>query len=75
MLPPMGQAPWRVFNKPMERTAASPARYRRRASYPFQLRDPVSGRKVRARYLAHATEIEGCVAAWEIVAGPRPEPA
>ena len=59
----------------MERTSPSPVRYRRKASYPFQLRDPVNGRKVRARFLAHAKDIEGCVAAWEIVAGPRPEPA
>lgn len=41
----------------------------RRKSYPFQLRDPVSGRKVRARFLAQVKEIDGCVAAWEIVPG------
>ena len=39
----------------------------RRKAYPFQLRDPVNGRKVRARFLAHVKEIDGCVAAWEIV--------
>ena len=59
----------------MDRNPRAPARYRRKASYPFQLRDPVNGRKVRARFLAHLKDIEGCVAAWEIVGGPRPEPA
>ncbi len=47
----------------------------RRKAYPFQLRDPVNGRKVRARFLADVKEIEGCVAAWEIVTSGVTEPA
>ena len=46
-----------------------------KASYPFQLRDPVSGRKVRARFLANVKDIADCLAAWEIVAPARPEVA
>jgi len=47
----------------------------RRKTYPFQLRDPVNGRKVRARFLAQVKEIEGCVAAWEILTPARTETA
>ena len=45
-----------------------------RATYPFQLRDPVSGRKVRARFIAKLQDIADCCAAWEILAPARPEP-
>ena len=45
-----------------------------RVTYPFQLRDPVSGRKVRARFIAKLQDIAGCCAAWEILAPARPEP-
>ena len=43
-------------------------------SYPFRLRDPVSGRWVRARFIAQLNDIADCCAAWEIVAPARPEP-
>lgn len=49
--------------------------HRRAKSYPFQLRDPVNGRKVRARFIAHLKDIEDCFAAWEIVTPPRVEVA
>jgi hypothetical protein len=42
----------------------------RRATYPFRLRDPVSGIWVRARFLAKLPEIADCLAAWEIMAPP-----
>jgi hypothetical protein len=45
-----------------------------RASYPFRLRDPVTGRWVRARFIAKLKDIADCYAAWEIVAPARPEP-
>jgi hypothetical protein len=41
-------------------------------TYPFRLRDPVSGRFVRARFLAEVKEISDCFAAWEILAPARP---
>ena len=44
------------------------------ASYPFRLKDPVSGRYVRARFLAKVKDIAGCYAAWEIITPARPEP-
>ena len=44
-----------------------------RGTYPFQLRDPVSGRVVRARFIARIKDIADCCAAWEIVAPARPE--
>jgi len=44
-----------------------------RHSYPFRLRDPVSGRAVRARFLAKLKDITDCCAAWEIVAPAHPE--
>jgi len=43
------------------------------ATYPFRLRDPVSGRYVRARFIAKLWNIADCCAAWEIVAPARPE--
>ena len=43
------------------------------ATYPFRLRDPVSGRYVRARFIAKLKDIADCCAAWEIVAPARPE--
>ena len=46
----------------------------RHADYPFSLRDPVSGRKVRARFIAKLSDIADCCAAWEIVTPARPEP-
>ena len=45
-----------------------------RASYPFQLRDPVSGRCVRARFIAKLKDVADCCAAWEILAPARSEP-
>ena len=45
-----------------------------RHSYPFRLRDPVSGRAVRARFLAKLKDITDCYAAWEIVAPAHPDP-
>jgi len=44
------------------------------ASYPFRLQDPVSGRLVRARFLAKVKDISGCYAAWEIITPARTEP-
>lgn len=61
-------------NGAMDKTTHSPLR-RRRMAYPFQLRDPVDGRKVRARFLANVKEIDGCLSAWEIVGGLRAEPS
>ena len=43
------------------------------ATYPFQLRDPVSGRFVRARFIAKLKDIADCCAAWEILAPARTE--
>ena len=43
------------------------------ATYPFQLRDPVSGRCVRARFIAPLNDIADCCAAWEIVTPARSE--
>jgi hypothetical protein len=43
------------------------------ASYPFQLRDPVSGRFVSARFIAKLNDIADCCAAWEILAPARLE--
>ena len=62
----MGDALASRFNAAMDNNTNSSLRPRRKA-YPFQLRDPVNGRKVRARFLAHVKEIDGCMAAWEIV--------
>lgn len=45
-----------------------------RHAYPFKLRDPVSGRWVRARFLAKVKDVTDCYAAWEILAPPLPEP-
>ncbi len=42
----------------------------RRTSYPFELRDPVDGRRVRARVIAPLKDIGGCCAAWEILSSP-----
>ncbi|MFO1305310.1 MAG: hypothetical protein U1F54_16410 [Burkholderiales bacterium] len=44
----------------------------RRTQYPFELRDPVDGRRVRARFIARLKEIAGCCAAWEILSPPLP---
>ena len=44
------------------------------ATYPFRLQDPVSGRCVRARFIAKLKDITDCYAAWEIVTPPRSEP-
>ena len=43
------------------------------ATYPFRLRDPVSGRYFRARFISKLKDIADCYAAWEIVAPARPE--
>jgi len=49
-----------------------------RPTYPFRLRDPVSGRWMRARFIARLKDIADCCAAWEIVAPAgaerKPEP-
>ncbi len=39
----------------------------RRKAYPFQIKDPVTGARFGARFIAPDEEIEGRVAAWEIV--------
>jgi hypothetical protein len=44
-----------------------------RPTYPFRLRDPVSGRWMRARFIAKLKDIADCCAAWEIVAPPPPK--
>lgn len=41
-----------------------------RATYPFRLRDPVSGFWVRARFIAKLKDVADCCAAWEIVSPP-----
>ena len=41
-----------------------------RVTYPFRLRDPVSGIWVRARFIAKLKDVGDCLAAWEIVAPP-----
>lgn len=38
--------------------------------HPFQIKDPVSGVRVLARFIAPRQEIEDCLAAWEIVPMP-----
>ena len=44
-------------------------------SYPFLLKDPVSGRCVNARFLEKIKDIADCYAAWEIMAPPpKPKP-
>jgi hypothetical protein len=39
--------------------------------FPFRFRDPVSGKWVRARYVAQRDEIAGRYAAWEITGPPK----
>jgi hypothetical protein len=46
-----------------------------RKSHPFQIKDPVSGVRVLARFIAPRQEIEGCLAAWEIIPMPSLEGA
>ena len=43
-----------------------------RPTYPFRLRDPVTGRTVHARFIAGLQGISDCCAAWEIVAPAEP---
>ena len=38
--------------------------------YPFRFRDPVSGKWVRARYVAERHELEARYAEWEIIGPP-----
>jgi len=38
--------------------------------YPFRFRDPVSGKWVRARYVAERHEIAARYAEWEIIGSP-----
>jgi len=38
--------------------------------HPFQIKDPVTGIRVLARFIAPDDEIEGLCAAWEIVPMP-----
>jgi hypothetical protein len=54
--------------------AANKMRVTHAANYPFRLRDPVSGRWVRARFIAKLKDIAGCCAAWEIVPSAPSEP-
>jgi hypothetical protein len=39
----------------------------RRKTYPFQIKDPVTGVRFGARFIAPDEEIEGRVAGWEII--------
>jgi hypothetical protein len=41
-----------------------------RKAHPFQIKDPVSGVRVLARFIAPLQEIEGRLAAWEIIPMP-----
>ena len=43
--------------------------------HPFQIKDPVSGVRVLARFIAPNEEIEGRLAAWEIIPMPALEQA
>ena len=52
--------------------ASSPPRMNRTA-HPFQIKDPVSGVRVFASFIAKGLEIEDCLAAWEIVPMPTRE--
>ena len=52
--------------------AVSPSRMNRTA-HPFRIRDPVSGVRVLASFIAKELEIEDCLAAWEIVPMPTRE--
>jgi len=38
--------------------------------HPFQIKDPVSGVRVLASFIRTALDIEGCLAAWEIIPLP-----
>ena len=43
----------------------------KRNTYPFQIKDPVNGIRARARFIApREEEIEGRLAAWEILPLP-----
>jgi hypothetical protein len=44
-----------------------------RTAHPFQIKDPVSGVRVFASFIAKGLEIEDCLAAWEIVPMPTRE--
>ena len=46
-----------------------------RTAHPFQIKDPVSGVRVLASFIASGVEIEGRLAAWEIVPLPVREEA
>ena len=52
--------------------AVSPTRMNPNA-HPFQIKDPVSGVRVLASLIAKELDIEGCLAAWEIVPMPARE--
>ena len=41
--------------------------FMRRKTYPFQIKDPVTGVRFGARFIAPNDDIEGRVAAWEII--------
>jgi hypothetical protein len=58
--------------RPSRTPMSAPGTLRTAPSYPFRLRDPVSGRLVRARFIAKLKDIADCCAAWEIVAPARP---
>lgn len=45
----------------------------RRTQYPRELRDPVDGRRVKARSIARLEEIADCCAAWEILSPVDPD--
>ena len=63
---------WSYATREIDMTTRSPMRPHH-ATYPFQLRDPVSGRFVRARFIAKLKDIADCCAAWEILAPARTE--
>ena len=63
---------WAQVTKEIDMTTRSPMRPHH-ATYPFKLRDPVSGRFVRARFIAKLNDIADCCAAWEILAPARIE--
>lgn len=72
---PLSSVRWSDVHRARERNEmTTPIPLRSRATYPFQLRDPVSGRYVRARFIATLKDIADCCAAWEIITPARPEP-
>lgn len=73
-LPPMTAARVLVSNEVrMQPTMANQTTLRpSRRTYPFRLQDPVSGIWVKARFVASMKDVPDCLAAWEIMAAPKP---